>query len=149
MCGICGIYSADSPPDKEQLIDMRDSMAHRGPDDCGLFIQNDIGLAMRRLSVIDLETGKQPMTNEDDSLVLVFNGEIYNYVELRNNSLKNRHSFKTKSDTEVIVHLYEDYGAECVKHLNGMFAFAIWDKKKQEPLSCTRSFWNKTSLLYF
>ncbi len=131
MCGICGIYSADSPPDRERLIDMRNSMAHRGPDDCGLFIQNDIGLAMRRLSVIDLETGKQPMTNEDDSLVLVFNGEIYNYVELRNNSLKNRHSFKTKSDTEVIVHLYEDYGAECVKHLNGMFAFAIWDKKSK------------------
>ncbi len=131
MCGICGIYSADSPPDKERLIDMRDSMTHRGPDDCGLFIQNDIGLAMRRLSVIDLETGKQPMTNEDDSLVLVFNGEIYNYVELRNNSLKNRHSFRTKSDTEVIVHLYEDYGADCVKHLNGMFAFAIWDKKRK------------------
>ena len=104
---------------------MRESIVHRGPDDCGMFMRDGIGLAMRRLSVIDLETGKQPMTNEEESLILVFNGEIYNYLELKQNALKKQHRFKTKSDTEVIVHLFEDYGIDCVNHLNGMFAFAL------------------------
>ena len=131
MCGICGVYSTKSTPDRDRLLKMREIMRHRGPDDCGIFVNEEIGLAMRRLSVIDLYTGQQPMSNEDDSIVIVLNGEIYNYIELRNNSLKNKHQFKTKSDTEVILHLYEDYGPDCVKYLNGMFAFALWDKRKK------------------
>lgn len=131
MCGICGVYSVDPPPVRERLVKMRESIVHRGPDDCGMFMRDGIGLAMRRLSVIDLETGKQPMTNEEESLILVFNGEIYNYLELKQNALKKQHRFKTKSDTEVIVHLFEDYGIDCVNHLNGMFAFALLDTKNK------------------
>jgi len=131
MCGICGVHSTKLPPDRDRLLKMRDIIQYRGPDDCGIFMEDEIGLAMRRLSVIDLDTGHQPMSNEDDSIVIVMNGEIYNYIELRENGLRDRHQFKTKSDTEVILHLYEDHGPDCVKYLNGMFAFALWDKRKK------------------
>lgn len=111
---------------------MLDTIRHRGPDDQGIFIDEDIVLGIRRLSVIDLVSGHQPIHNEDESLWIVYNGEIYNFSELREYLEKKNHIFYTKSDTEVIVHLYEEYGRDCVNKLNGMFAFAIWDKKKNE-----------------
>ena len=111
---------------------MNQSIAHRGPDDDGFYIADRIGLASRRLSIIDLHTGKQPITNEDKTIWIVFNGEIYNYRELRCYLEKHNHVFRTNSDTETILHLYEEFGIDCVQHLNGIFAFAIWDAKKQE-----------------
>ena len=93
-------------------------MYHRGPDDCGMYIENEIGMAMRRLSIIDLEKGKQPITNEDDSLVLVFNGEIYNYRELRSNLGKGEEDYETESDTETIIHQYDEHGFDCVYELH-------------------------------
>src|SRR5436190_8162837 len=130
MCGICGIFSIEGEPiDVHQLTTMRDSMTHRGPDDMGVFVCSEIGLGFRRLSIIDLSSGHQPMENEDGSVVLIFNGEIYNYKELRSYLLDQGHVFRTKSDTEVIVHLYEELGEAFVDRLNGMFAIAIWDLK--------------------
>lgn len=111
---------------------MNNKMVHRGPDDCGYYLDDNVGLAMRRLSIIDLEKGHQPIFNEDGSIAVVNNGEIYNYVELRAKLISNGHVFNTNSDTEVIVHLFEDKGADCVDELNGMFAFAIWDGNKKE-----------------
>ena len=108
------------------------TISHRGPDDQGVFIDKDIVLGIRRLSVIDLVNGHQPIHNEDESLWIVYNGEIYNFSELRGYLEKKGHIFYTKSDTEVILHLYEEYGRDCVNKLNGMFAFVIWDKKKNE-----------------
>ncbi len=136
MCGICGIIYSDPQRsvDNELLKSMNRALVHRGPDDEGYFIGGAAGLAMRRLSIIDLSTGKQPITNEDDSVWIVFNGEIYNYLELRKDLKLRGHVLKTQSDTEVIVHLYEDYGPECVNHLNGMFAFAIWDTRQKSLL---------------
>jgi len=107
-------------------------IAHRGPDSDGYLIQDNVGLGMRRLSIIDLETGQQPIANEDGSLWIVFNGEIYNYVELRPMLEARGHVLRTRSDTETIVHLYEEYGPRCVDHLNGMFAIAIWDRRRRE-----------------
>lgn len=133
MCGICGFLNLnDKPVDPDILIRMRDSMTHRGPDDEGLFIDGSIGLGHRRLSIIDLSGGRQPITNEDASLVIVFNGEIYNFQELRERLIENGHKFKTRSDTEVILHLYEQKNTNCLEDLVGMFAFAIWDTKKRE-----------------
>jgi asparagine synthase (glutamine-hydrolysing) len=133
MCGICGIFSFEpsSPPDRQLLERMNRTMTHRGPDDEGYVISGTAGLAMRRLSIIDLESGKQPICNEDGSLWIVFNGEIYNYAELRAELISRGHSFRTHSDTEVIVHLYEEMGPDCVRRLSGMFGFAIWDSGKQ------------------
>jgi len=130
MCGICGVCLKEERVNREKLLKMRDIMTYRGPDDKGLFVDDNIGLGHRRLNIIDLKTGHQPMTNEDGSIIIVYNGEIYNYIELKENYLKDKHTFKTKSDTEVIIHLYEDYGYDCVNMLNGMFAFAILDKRK-------------------
>jgi len=110
---------------------MTDVITHRGPDSDGYFLEGGVGLGMRRLRIIDLETGEQPMANEDESLWIVFNGEIYNYVELRPPLEAKGHVFRTRSDTETILHLYEDYGPACVRHLNGMFAFAIWDRHRR------------------
>ncbi len=107
-------------------------MNHRGPDGDGMFVDHEVGLGHRRLSIIDLGGGAQPIGNEDGSVQIVFNGEIYNYVELRKELQAFGHIFKTKSDTEVIVHAYEQWGAASVKRFNGMFAFAIWDKAKRE-----------------
>ncbi len=131
MCGICGIVQCHEAFTirPETLQRMNDVIAHRGPDDEGFFAASKVGLAMRRLSIIDLNTGHQPIHNEDESLQIVFNGEIYNYQELRQSLEEAGHQFYTKSDTEAIVHGYEEYGAEVVHHLRGMFAFAIWDHK--------------------
>lgn len=129
MCGICGICSSNI--DSGLLDKMCSVLMHRGPDDSGIFIDKNIGLGMRRLSIIDLKTGHQPIHNEDESLWVVFNGEIYNFKELREELEKKGHRFYTNTDTEVIVHSYEEYGKDCVKKFNGMFAFAIWDKNKK------------------
>jgi len=129
MCGICGMVGV---VDKNLLKRMCDVIHHRGPDDTGVFIDEGIGLGHKRLSIIDLKTGHQPIYNEDGSIVIVFNGEIYNFKGLREQLEKKGHKFYTSSDTEVIVHLYEDFGERCVEKLRGMFAFAIWDSNKKK-----------------
>lgn len=133
MCGIAGIFEfgEDANVDSGVLRRMCDVIAHRGPDDDGFFTQGRIGLGMRRLSIVDLATGHQPIGNEDGSISIVFNGEIYNHSALRGRLISRGHRYRTQSDTETIVHLYEEYGKECVQHLRGMFAFAIWDAKQQ------------------
>jgi asparagine synthase (glutamine-hydrolysing) len=136
MCGINGIaYSKRAPEErveKADLIRMRDVITHRGPDDSGLLLDGAIGLGHRRLSIVDVSAGHQPMTNEDDSLHIVFNGEIYNHSEQRPWLEARGHRYRTHCDTETILHLYEEHGAACVEHLRGMFAFAIWDQRKRE-----------------
>ena len=128
MCGIAGILSFDGRPVTiDRLQRMTDAMVHRGPDDAGFFVGDGVGLAMRRLAIIDLATGRQPISNEDGSVQVVLNGEIYNFRELRHELESRGHTFTTQSDTEVIVHLYEEHGAGCVERLRGMFAFALWD----------------------
>ncbi len=132
MCGICGFIGRG---DIEILEKMVQTMYHRGPDSYGLWNKEDVYLGMRRLSIIDVETGDQPVFNEDGEIVTVFNGEIYNYVELQNFLLERGHKFSTDhSDTETIVHLYEEFGPEFLHHLNGMFAIAIWDNKRKQLL---------------
>ncbi len=128
MCGICGIAGAHEP---ELLSDMCQVMAHRGPDDAGFYQGQGIGLGHRRLSIIDLATGHQPIHNEDKSIWVILNGEIYNYQQLYQQLQAKGHRFYTKSDTEAIVHLYEEYGRECVSRLRGMFAFAIWNENEK------------------
>ncbi len=132
MCGIAGIVSNNrsAPPDHEALGAMLESIAHRGPDGDGIHIDGPCALGHKRLAIIDLETGRQPMSNEDGSIWITFNGEIYNYVELRR-ELTRHHQFRTHSDTEVILHLYEELGERCLERLNGMFSFAIWDSRQQ------------------
>lgn len=134
MCGICGkIYHDFNRSVEEPIInDMMDSIVHRGPDDEGKYISKNVGLGFRRLSIIDLSLGHQPMTNEDGTVWLVFNGEIYNHQELREILLSKGHVYKTKTDSETIIHLYEEFGINCVDHLRGMFAFAIWDNNKKQ-----------------
>jgi len=132
MCGISGIAFKDTnhPVSRPDLVRMTRLLEHRGPDDEGYFTGPGTGLGMRRLAIIDLDGGKQPISNEDGTVNVVANGEIYNYRELTEKLKGLGHSFKTKSDTEVIVHLYEQYGDACVDHLRGMFAFALWDQRK-------------------
>jgi len=134
MCGITGIYLKEGKVDSRLLKRMTDTLKNRGPDDEGYFVKEKIGLGMRRLSIIDLETGNQPMKNEDGSVWVIFNGEIYNFKEIREKLQEKNHKFVTKSDTEVLVHLYEEHGEDMVNHLNGMFAFAIWDERKKRLL---------------
>src|SRR3989344_337726 len=129
MCGITGYFGEGN---REILKKMTDSLRHRGPDDEGFYIGERIGLGHRRLSIIDLEGGHQPMTNEDKTIWVVFNGEIYNFQELKEKLEKQGHQFKTKSDTEAIVHLYEEKEEEFLEELNGMFAIALWDEKKEK-----------------
>jgi asparagine synthase (glutamine-hydrolysing) len=133
MCGICGKleFDAEANVAPHLLKQMADAIVHRGPDDDGYYVSGQIGLGFRRLSIIDLSGGHQPLANEDNSIWIVFNGEIYNYQELRALLLSKGHVFKTKSDTEVIVHLYEEYGCDCLQKLRGMFGLAIWDSKKK------------------
>ncbi|MFQ6082106.1 MAG: asparagine synthase (glutamine-hydrolyzing) [Candidatus Aminicenantia bacterium] len=136
MCGICGIYRLGSqdPLNNKILMltqKMCQTLVHRGPDDEGYYSDEKIALGMRRLSIIDLVTGHQPIHNEDKTIWIVFNGEIYNFPELRKQLIKRGHKFYTNSDTETIVHLYEEEGESAVSKLNGMFAFALWDKKKK------------------
>jgi len=140
MCGITGILNLKKGelPSRSILQEMNRSLSHRGPDDEGYYFSDPIALAQRRLSIIDLAGGHQPLFNEDRSLAIVFNGEIYNFPDLRAKLEKTGgHQFSTNTDTEVILHLYEEEGVECLKHLNGMFAFALWDSAKKR-LFCAR-----------
>ncbi len=134
MCGICGAISAKAqdPINRSVIERMNRALAHRGPDDEGYYIHGPVGMGHRRLSIIDLETGRQPISNEDGTVWIVFNGEIYNYRQLRKQLFEKGHQFATNTDTEVIVHLYEELQGDCVNELRGMFAFAIWDKLRSQ-----------------
>lgn len=135
MCGICGLAIPDNGVvDRESLRQMNDGIRHRGPDSEGTYVAPGIGLAMRRLSIIDVKGGDQPISNEDDSVWIIFNGQIYNYPDLRAQLEDRGHKFKTRTDTECIVHLYEDVGDACLERLRGMFAFALWDGKRKRLL---------------
>src|SRR5213593_3851053 len=136
MCGICGIYNFNvtEPVDRFLIQRMMSAQAHRGPDESGYFVENNAGLGHLRLSIIDLSGGKQPIFNEDGSVVVVFNGEIYNFADLTSGLVSRGHKFATRSDTETIVHAYEEYGVECMKDFRGMFAFAIWDRRQKRLL---------------
>ncbi|MBI3168592.1 MAG: asparagine synthase (glutamine-hydrolyzing) [Chloroflexi bacterium] len=136
MCGICGIAISRGGPhvSEEVLRQMNQTITHRGPDEDGYYINEKVGLASRRLSIIDLAGGTQPIENEDGTIRIIFNGEIYNYKNLRNYLEKHGHLFRTHSDTEVILHLYEEFGTDSLQHLDGIFGFAIWDERKQELL---------------
>jgi asparagine synthase (glutamine-hydrolysing) len=133
MCGICGIYNFDlnEGVNPELLAAMNRQIIHRGPDDEGFYVARNLGLAMRRLSIIDVAAGHQPMTNEDGSLWLVFNGEIYNHQELRPDLEARGHHYRTHSDTETILHLFEEYGRDSVRRLRGMFALVLWDARRR------------------
>lgn len=150
MCGICGIASIEAGRALEptSIVSMTESMHHRGPDDDGYFIDRDANLGHRRLSIIDLEGGRQPILSEDGSTVVVCNGEIYNYRELTRRLEGLGHSFSTRSDTEVIVHAYEQYGVDCLEHLRGMFAFAVWDRRRH-TLLLARDRLGKKPLYYY
>jgi len=133
MCGIAGVFSpGKGPPSPNLLRRMLHLLRHRGPDEFGVFLDSSIGLAHARLSIIDLSTGQQPIRNEDGSLWIVFNGEIFNYIELRKDLVSRGHRFRTRSDTEVILHLYEEKGEDALDELNGQFAFAIWDGNRKK-----------------
>jgi asparagine synthase (glutamine-hydrolysing) len=148
MCGIVGIVRNDkSDIDQALLGRMCAAIRHRGPDDDGFYVNGPVGLGMRRLAIIDLKSGQQPIHNQDRTAWIVFNGEIYNYRELRDKLEKLGHSFYTNSDTEAIVHAYDQYGTDCPNHLRGMFAFAIWDERTQE-LFIARDRVGKKPLLY-
>jgi asparagine synthase (glutamine-hydrolysing) len=136
MCGIAGIYGERdaAPVQEDEILRMCAAIAHRGPDDLGTFVEGPVGLGMTRLSIIDLECGKQPIHNEDESVWVVFNGEIYNFPELRQELIQAGHRFYTHTDSEVIPHLYEDLGPDFVKKLRGMFAIAIYDRRKRSLL---------------
>jgi asparagine synthase (glutamine-hydrolysing) len=136
MCGICGKVGLDSRDriDSRQVKRMMDTLMHRGPDDEGIYDGSQAVLGHRRLSIIDLSTGKQPISNEDGTVWVVFNGEVYNFKDLRRDLIERGHLFKTNTDTEVIIHLYEQYGDECVSQLEGMFAFALWDERQRKLL---------------
>lgn len=135
MCGICGILPADERlPERERLTRMNAALRHRGPDGAGMHLAPGVGLAMRRLAIIDVRGGDQPISNEDDTLWIVFNGECYNYPDLRADLEQRGHRFKTKTDTECVLHLYEEFGDDCVQRLRGMFAFALWDAPRRRLL---------------
>ena len=137
MCGICGVLSlGPEPVDEADLRAMTARLAHRGPDAAGFHLSDDarLGFGFRRLSIVDLHTGDQPMANEDESVWLIFNGEIYNHADHRPNLEGRGHRYRSRSDAEVILHLYEEYGPECVHHLRGMFAFAVWDERRRRLL---------------
>src|SRR3989338_6527587 len=159
MCGICGIvdFTDKTGLDADMVRKMSSQMRHRGPDDEGVYLNSrvfpgsnaKVGLGHRRLSIIDLSSdGHQPMPNEDKTLWVVLNGEIYNFLELRSDLEKKGHRFKSRSDTEIIVHLYEEYGEDCVKYLRGMFAFGLWDEKK-DILLLARDRVGKKPLIYY
>jgi len=145
MCGIAGIVSAAAGDriDTSTIHRMCQAIVHRGPDDEGIFVKDGTGLGMRRLSIIDLAGGHQPVFNEDRSVWVVFNGEIYNFPELRAELLGRGHRLTTHTDTEVIVHLYEELGADCVNKLRGMFAFALYDERRRKLLIARDRFGKK------
>src|SRR5215210_7451010 len=139
MCGITGfidLWNTSNARDAEERAHTLEAMCqvitHRGPDDQGVMLNRGVALGMRRLSIIDLAGGHQPISNEDSTVSIVFNGEIYNYKELQAELAARGHKFQTNSDTETIVHAYEEYGPACVEHLRGMFAFAIWDERARK-----------------
>ena len=149
MCGFTGFISKIDKEKKKKIIkDMADKIIHRGPDGEGYYIDDNIALGFRRLSIIDLKGGDQPLYNEDKNLVINFNGEIYNYQELKEELINLGHKFKTKSDTEVIIHGYEEYGYDVVKKLRGMFAFVIWDKENQKLFGARDPFGIKPFYFY-
>jgi asparagine synthase (glutamine-hydrolysing) len=136
MCGICGIFEFDrrEPISQNVIHRMTETIIHRGPDDEGIYTGEGVGFGFRRLSIIDLTGGHQPLSNEDGSIWVMLNGEIYNYLELRHDLLARGHRFATNSDTEAIVHLYEEYGENCIAKLRGMFAIALWDSRRRQLL---------------
>src|SRR6202171_5590066 len=139
MCGICGVLNFGSAAEAIEvplLRRMADTLQHRGPDDDDYYVSPDhhVGLGFRRLSIVDLATAAQPMSNEDDSVWLVFNGEIYNHADHRPGLEARGHRFRSHGDGEVILHLYEEYGPDCIHHLRGMFAFALWDGRRHRVL---------------
>src|SRR5919202_2898792 len=131
MCGICGTASTRRAADRERLAAMSATIVHRGPDSDGTFVDGGVGLAARRLSIIDLDTGDQPIANEAGTVVVVQNGEIYNYEELTHELVRAGHRFRTHGDTEVLVHAYEEWGTAFAERLRGMFAIAIWDARER------------------
>jgi asparagine synthase (glutamine-hydrolysing) len=133
MCGITGVFDTTGRRDMDRSVleRMNQAQFHRGPDEGGLHLEPGVGLGHRRLSIIDLATGQQPLFNEDGSVAVVFNGEIYNYQELIPELTARGHRFHTRSDTEVIVHAWEEWGESCVERFRGMFAFALWDRNRQ------------------
>lgn len=147
MCGIAG-FAEKNNADKETLEKMMDAIIHRGPDGSGEYVDDTVALGHRRLSIIDLEGGKQPMENEDGTIVCIFNGEIYNYQPLRQQLQEQGHVFSTHSDTEVLLHGYEEWGEGMLNKLRGMFSFAIWDKKEQ-TLFCARDFFGIKPFYYY
>lgn len=148
MCGITGFINADgAPADRAILERMNRAITHRGPDEDGFYINENAAMAMRRLSIIDLASGKQPIFNVDRTKAIVFNGEIYNYQELRADLEQRGHTFYTRSDTEAIIHLYDEHGVDCLKYLRGMFAIAIWDERERS-LFLARDRVGKKPLLY-
>ena len=148
MCGIVGFTGTKSNNSKREIIEkMNSCIVHRGPDDDGFYVDENTALGMRRLSIIDLAHGKQPIHNRDKTKWIVYNGEIYNFQELRADLEKLGYEFYTNSDTEAIIHLYDEYGADCVRHLRGMFAFAIWDER-EKSLFIARDRVGKKPLLY-
>jgi asparagine synthase (glutamine-hydrolysing) len=146
MCGIAG-YAGRNPPDAATLRRMCDAIVHRGPDQDGYLVAGNVALGMRRLSIIGVESGRQPIYNEDRTVAVVYNGEVYNFAQLRADLEGRGHRFGTATDTECIVHLYEEYGERCVEHLRGMFAFALWDEPQQRLL-LARDRVGKKPLLY-
>ncbi len=148
MCGITGFVNANrNAVDRACLEAMNQAIIHRGPDEDGFYTDQNVGLAMRRLSIIDLASGQQPIYNEDKTQAIVFNGEIYNYQTLREGLLARGHKLYTKSDTEVVLHLYDEYGVDCLQHLRGMFALAIWDET-EKSLFLARDRVGKKPILY-
>src|SRR5947209_6140301 len=151
MCGIAGVvqFRSDAHVDPEALRRMCAAIVHRGPDDDGIYVHGGVGLGMRRLSIIDLATGHQPISNEEGTVWIVFNGEIYNHLAVREQLLARGHHYTTNSDTETIVHAYEEYGRDCVHHLRGMFTFAIWDRNRQRLLAARDRFGKKPLNYYW
>src|SRR5260370_5396831 len=151
MCGIAGFIDVGrSRENAEQLIDrMWQGLGQRGQEEQGVGVDDGVALGMRRLSIIDLAGGHQPIFNEDQSILVILNGEIYNYRELQKELQERGHHFRTNSDTEAIVHAYEEYGDECVKHLRGMFTLAIWDRKRQRLLAARDRFGKKPLNYYW
>ena len=147
MCGFCGFLDS-SPSKKDVLTPMMDALAHRGPDSGGQYIDNQIGMGFRRLSIVDVEEGSQPLYNEDSRYVLTFNGEIYNHASLREKLEAAGHIFKTATDSEVLIHGYEEYGSGLLSYLRGMFAFVIWDKQEQ-TLFGARDFFGIKPFYYY
>ena len=149
MCGICGQYNFGdrAPALRQNIVRMANSIAHRGPDDSGFHLDGPLGLGFRRLSIIDLAGGHQPMSDQEESVWVIFNGEIYNFPELKNELEGHGHVFRTRSDTEVIVHGYKQWGDDLLHHLNGMFGLAIWDARQERLILARDPFGIK--LIYY